>query len=63
MTGPFQLPIPRCEAAIVILGCGADELWIISLDARQGYHQDLVRKIDREKLVFLHQTTVNIHLM
>ena len=52
VTKPFQFPIPRCDAAIVILGCGADEIWIISLDARQGYHQVAVRKEDREKLAF-----------
>ena len=51
-TKPFQFPIPRCDAAIVILGCGTDEIWIISLNARQGYHQIKVRKIDREKLAF-----------
>ena len=51
VTKPFQLPIQRCDAIIIIaLGCGADEIWIISLDARQGYHQIVVRKIDREKL-------------
>ena len=52
VTKPFQFPIPRCDAVIVILGCGADEVWIISLDARQGYHQVSVRKADREKLAF-----------
>ena len=36
----------------MILGCRADEIWIISLDAHQGYHQVSVRKIDREKLPF-----------
>ena len=54
---PFQLPILRCDTAIVILGCGADEIWIISLDDRQGYHQVAVYKIDGEKLAFFHQTT------
>ena len=38
VTIPFQFYIPRCDTAIVILGCGVDEIWIISLDARQGYH-------------------------
>ena len=31
---------------------GASELWIISLDTRQGYHQVVVCKKDREKLAF-----------
>ena len=52
VTKPFQFPIPRCDAVTFILGCGADEVWIISLDARQGYHQVSVRKQDREKLEF-----------
>ena len=57
VTKPFQFPIPRCDAAIAILGCGADEIWIISLDARQGYHQVAVREEDREKLAFFYQMT------
>ena len=52
VTKPFQFPIPRCDDAITILGTGADEIWFISLDVRQGYHQISVRKIDREKLTF-----------
>ena len=51
-TKPFQFPIPRCDAVIVILGYGVDEIWIISLDARQRHHQVFVRKINREKLDF-----------
>ena len=47
LTKPFQFPIPRCDAAIIILGCGAEKIWIRSLDTRQGYHQVVVRKIDR----------------
>ena len=52
VTKPFQFPIPRCDDAIAILGCGAAMLWIITLDARQGYHQVAVRPSDREKLAF-----------
>ena len=52
VTKPFQFPIPRCDDAVIILGTGAGDIWIISLDARQGYHQVSVRKLDREKLVF-----------
>ena len=33
---------------------GAGKIWIISLDARQGYHQVAVREIDREKLAFFY---------
>ena len=52
ITKPFQFPIPRCDAAIVNLGCRANEIWIIILDTRQGYHHVSVRKIDRQKLAF-----------
>ena len=63
ITKPFQFPIPRCDDAIIILGNGVGSIWIISLDARQGYHHILVRQDDREKIVFLHQMIENIHLM
>ena len=52
VTKPFQFPIPRCDDAIMIMGWGAGKIFIISLDARQGYHQVSVRKVDREKLAF-----------
>ena len=52
ITKPFQFPIPRCDDAVMILSWGAGDIWIISLDARQGYHQVSVRPSDREKLAF-----------
>ena len=52
VTKLFQFPIPRCDDAVTILNWGAGQIWIISLDARQGYHQVAVRLVDREKLVF-----------
>ena len=63
VTKPFHFPIPRCDDDIVILGIPDSEIWIISLDARQGYHQISVRKTDREKLVFFALMTVNIASM
>ena len=60
ITKPFQFPIPRCDNAITILGEGADNNWIISLDARQGYHLIAVHMVDQEKLAFLHQMIGNI---
>ena len=53
VTKPFQFPIPRCDDVITILGCGAVLIWIISLDARQGYHQVAMRFADQEKLACL----------
>ena len=38
ITKPFQFPIPRCDDAIIILGGYAGNIWMISIDARQGYH-------------------------
>ena len=63
VTKPFQFPIPNCDDAIVILGSGSGHICIISLDARQGYHQVSVRKIDSEKLASLLLTTSSIVLM
>ena len=34
ITKLFQFPIPRCDDAVMILGWGAGEIWIIPLDAR-----------------------------
>ena len=52
ITKPFEYPIPRCDDAISVLMIGGDEIWIITVDARQGYHQVAVRKVDQEKLAF-----------
>ena len=52
VTKPFQFPIPRCDDAITILGCGAVTIYIINLDARQRYHQVAVRVSDQERLAF-----------
>ena len=52
VTKPFQYPIPRCDDAITIMVVGTNFVWIITVDARQGYHQVSVRRADREKLAF-----------
>ena len=52
ITKIFQFPIPRCDDAIIILDDGARSIWIISLGARQGYHQIAVRQSGHEKLAF-----------
>lgn len=49
----FEFPIPQCDDAVTVLGIQTGEdLFFISLDAKQGYHQILVRKEDRQKLAF-----------
>ena len=52
VTKPFEYPIPRCNDAITIIMVGSTVMWIITVDARQGYHQVSVNSIDREKLSF-----------
>ena len=52
VTKPFQFPTPRCDDAVSVMSWGIGELLIIGLDARQGYHQVAVRKLNREKLAF-----------
>ena len=52
VTKPFTFPIPRCDDAISSLNVGPGDIWIITVDARQGYHQISVRNSDREKLAF-----------
>lgn len=54
VTKPFTYPIPRCDNAISSLGpiVYGDDILFISLDAKQGYHQILVKQSDREKLAF-----------
>ena len=47
----------------MILGWGVGDIWIIFLDARQGYHRVSVRKADRKKLAFLLLMTESIILM
>ena len=52
VTKPFEFPIPRCDDTIAVLEVGGSAVYIITVDARQGYHQVTVRIIDREKLAF-----------
>ena len=52
VTKPFTYPIPRCDDAIGSLNLGAGRIYIITVDARQGYHQVAVRSADKEKLAF-----------
>ena len=46
---PFDLPITRCDDAICTVSAGLNKIWIISLDARQGYNQISVCHVYREK--------------
>ena len=44
--------ITWCDNKIAIIGGGSNEIYIISLDASQGYHQVAVKKSYRDKIDF-----------
>ena len=52
VTKPFTYPIPRCDDAIHVLNIGGVQVFLITVDAKQGYHQIAVKKSDQEKLAF-----------
>ena len=52
-TKPVELPIPRCGDPIRTSGAKSNKIWIIGLDARQGYHRISFHHADREKLALL----------
>ena len=52
ITRSFEFPIPRCADSIEELGDSCVILFIISLDARSGYHQISVHKRDQKNLAF-----------
>ena len=60
ITKPFQYYIQRCDYAITFVAVGSSEMWIITVDTRQGYHQVAVPPFDQDKLTFLHLTNTNI---
>ena len=53
ITKPFQFPIPKYDDSAYVLGNGSVLIFIVALDARQGYHQITVKPCDQEKLAFL----------
>ena len=57
----FGFPIPCCDDAISTVGARSNKIWIILLDARQGYHQISVRHIDR-KISLLHTRQPKIYV-
>ena len=52
VTLPFAYPIPRCDDAIMIFNVGGEKVYLITVDAKQGYHQVAVKPSDVEKLAF-----------
>ena len=52
VTLPFAYPIPRCDDAIAVLNVGGVRIYLITVDAKQGYHQVAVKRSDQSKLAF-----------
>ena len=52
VTKLYEYPIPRCDMAVAIFQMRSSKIWIITVDAKQGYHQVMVREYDIEKLAF-----------
>ena len=52
VTKIFEYPIPRCDVAVTLFASGSGKMWIITVDAKQGYHQIKVKESDVEKLAF-----------
>ena len=38
VTLPFAYPIPRCDDAIMVFNVGGKDVYLITVDAKQGYH-------------------------
>ena len=39
VTKPFEYPIPSCDDAITLILVGSNTIYIITVNAMQGYHQ------------------------
>ena len=61
VTKPFEYPIPWCDDSVTIVMVGSTVMWIITVDARQGYHQVSVSSIDREKTSIFRTGLQEIH--
>ena len=54
VTKPFQFPIPRCDDAVIGLGCGAVVIWIISLRRHARLSSGCSAFIRQGEIGFLH---------
>ena len=52
VTNPFDYPIPHCDSTVTIFQIGSKTMCIITVDAKQGFHQTKVRVFDVDKLDF-----------
>ena len=51
-TKPLEYYTPRCDNAITIILVVSHTIYIINLDANQGFHQIAVYALHQEKLAF-----------
>ena len=58
VTIPFEYPIPRGNYAISMIAVGASVIYIITVDAKHGYHQVTVNRL-HVKLNFQIRNDVN----
>ena len=52
VTKLYKYPIPRCDMAVTIFQMGSSTMWIITVNAKQDYHQVMVRECDIDNLAF-----------
>ena len=43
VTKIYEYPIPRCDMNVIIFEVGSSKMWLITVDAKHGYHQIGVR--------------------
>ena len=46
VTKIYEYPIPRRDMAVTIFETSSSKMWIITVDAKQGYYQISVRECD-----------------
>ena len=50
VTQPVKYPIPCCDGAITLILVGSNTIYIITVDANQGYHKIAVYVLRQEKI-------------
>ena len=54
ITKAFEYLIPKCDDYVTVFMTGSSIMWIITVDARRGYHQILVKKQKEKNLYYLY---------
>ena len=61
VTKIYEYTIPRCDIAVAMFQMGSSKMQIITVDAKQGYHQVKVCECDIEKLALFALNHKNTH--